>query len=89
MYYVAVKKGGLTPAAHCRSGTKSTVDGVHRPGNKGGFRPGEPGDHTRYLFRATVTFNRHKAVHHLLQRPVLRVGIGINGAGLDDVDGDP
>ncbi len=35
-----------------------------------------------------MALNGHKAVHQLFHRAVLRVGVGINWAGLDDVDRD-
>ena len=42
---------------------KRTIYGVHRAGNKRGFRPGKPRHHSRHFFRSAVTFYRHKAVH--------------------------
>lgn len=70
------------------SGRETAIDIVCSTRDDACLWPGKIRDQPCDLRACSVAFDRHEVVHHVFQRSIGRVHVGIGGAGLDNVDGD-
>src|SRR5262249_36359037 len=70
------------------SGGKATIYGQTCAGDVGGFRTDEVGHQTGDLIALAESLHRKEASQLIGKRSICRVHVGVDGAGLDIVDGD-